>query len=184
MPYPPYFAYGSNMHPLRLGERVPSCRARGVAELPAWRLCFNKRGADHSAKCNMIHTGRPSDHVLGVVYDIAAGEKPALDRVEGGYYTATMSVMMDGGRLDVFTYLADRDMVDGALMPFDWYLEMVTCGAAHHRLPASYIQRISESRMMMDKNPERRRGNLRRLDAMRVFSAGRRASAGAASRQH
>ena len=183
MPCPPYFAYGSNMHPLRLGERGPSCCVRGVAELPAWRLCFNKRGADDSAKCNIIRSGDRSDYVLGVVYDMAAGEKPVLDRVEGGYHTVTVSVMMEGERLDVFTYLADRDMVDDARRPFDWYLDMVLCGAAHHHLPEGYVGHIAGHDVIADMDPARRRGNIRRLDAMRAFSTGREAGAGAASRQ-
>jgi len=184
MSCPPYFAYGSNMHPLRLGERAPSGRARGVAELPAWRLCFNKQGADDSAKCNIIHSREERDRVFGVVYDIAAEDKPALDRAEGGYHTVMVSVVLGNDRLDAFTYLADEDMVDGVRQPFDWYLDMVLCGAAHHRLPAYYIRNIAGCSVMADMNTARRHDNMRRLEAMRVFSAGRERGARAASRQH
>ena len=184
MPCPPYFAYGSNMHPLRLGERTPSCRVRGVAELPSWRLCFHKQGADDSAKCNIIHSGEGKDRVFGVVYNIAAEDKPALDRAERGYHTATVNVLMAGRRLEVFTYLADEDMVDDARRPFAWYLDMVLCGAAHHHLPENYIRNIAGCRVMADMNIARRQDNMRRLEAMRAFTAGRERGARAASRQH
>nr|MDQ2697092.1 gamma-glutamylcyclotransferase [Pseudomonadota bacterium] len=78
-----YFAYGSNLHPLRLRERVPSATVLGVAELAGWRLRFHKRGQDRSGKCNIIPTGRSGDRVIGVIYAMAAADKDKLDAAEG-----------------------------------------------------------------------------------------------------
>ena len=47
-----YFAYGSNLHPERLRERVPSAESLGVARLEAHVLRFHKRGRDGSGKCD------------------------------------------------------------------------------------------------------------------------------------
>lgn len=160
------------MHPLRLGERVPSCRALGIAELPEWSLQFHKRGADHSAKCNLVFTGQKKDRVIGVVYDIAADEKPNLDAVEGGYHTAQIEILMDGSKTSVFSYLANAAYIDESLKPFDWYLEMVVSGALHNTMPKSYVQHIASRSMMIDADTRRRQANLKRLEAMREFTAG------------
>ena len=52
-----YFAYGSNLHPTRLGDRAPSVELVGTAVLEGHALRFHKRGADGSGKCNALATG-------------------------------------------------------------------------------------------------------------------------------
>ena len=52
-----YLAYGSNLHPVRLTERVPSARFLGLTSLFGYQLRFHKRHEpDGSGKCNMYHT--------------------------------------------------------------------------------------------------------------------------------
>jgi hypothetical protein len=45
-----YFAYGSNLHPLRLQERVPSAALLGWTHLHGWELRFDKRGRTDGQK--------------------------------------------------------------------------------------------------------------------------------------
>jgi hypothetical protein len=52
-----YLAYGSNLHPIRLRQRVNSARLIATLSLPGYRVLFNKRGQDLSAKCNLVATG-------------------------------------------------------------------------------------------------------------------------------
>ena len=71
-----YFAYGSNLHPVRLLERVPS--AQLVGGMLSWsqhRLAFHKKSQDGSSKCNLVHTGEESDEVYGAIYQMDSAHK-------------------------------------------------------------------------------------------------------------
>jgi gamma-glutamylcyclotransferase len=92
---PRYFAYGSNLHPLRLIERVPSESWVGVIELTKHRLMFHKHSTDGSSKCNLVPTGSEADLIYGAIYEIDPAQKPDLDRVEGkgrGYLDHQLSL--------------------------------------------------------------------------------------------
>jgi gamma-glutamylcyclotransferase len=158
-----YLAYGSNLHPLRLQQRVSSARPVAVVELPGWRLRFHKRGSDGSAKCNVLETCDPADRVHGVVYDIAAREKPALDRAEGlghGYRLQRLHLQPHG---ETFFYVATASHIDDALRPFAWYKAYVLEGAWFHGLPTAYTGRIEQVDAIADPQPQRQRDNIRLL---------------------
>lgn len=154
-----YFAYGSNLHPERLGRRTPSQQLVGVAELPYHDLRFHKRsGVDDSAKADAYYTGDPADRVLGVVYALAAEDFPALDRVESlgaGYDLKTQSLEVSGEVLEVFLYVAQGPYIDPASVPFTWYRDLVLHGAAYHAFPATYVDRIRAVRGRPDPDSER-----------------------------
>jgi len=153
-----YFAYGSNMHPLRLRQRVASCRALGVAQLKGYTLRFHKQGRDHSGKCNVLYTGAEAHRVLGVVYEMRADHKPHLDHAEGlgkGYNAATLSVVSEEAEHRVFLYVADSRYVDDALKPYGWYKALVLEGARAHRLPAPYLAEIERVEATDDPDPAR-----------------------------
>jgi gamma-glutamylcyclotransferase len=152
-----YFAYGSNMSLPRLGARVASLRKLGVARLAGHRLCFHKVGRDGSAKCDVSASDDPQDRVLGVLFEIAAAERAALDRCEGlgqGYQIKTVTVTLAGGhQADAFTYYATR--IDAGLRPFRWYKAHVLHGALEHGLPEDYVQAIRLVSAMDDPDPAR-----------------------------
>ena len=142
-----YFAYGSNLHPRRLGERVPSAVPIGVACLTAHTLRFHKRGRDGSGKCDAWWTGAASDRVIGVVFRLAPVDVDRLDRIEGvgvGYDVSEVRVGLTDGDTTAFTYRATADAVDATLAPWEWYKALVLLGARHHRLPADYVERIED----------------------------------------
>lgn len=153
-----YFAYGSNLHPHRLRERVPSARALAVARLTGYALRFHKRGRDGSGKCNIHHTGRPADRVFGAVYVMAAGERARLDGAEGlgaGYRLAWLDVYADDTPHTVFSYIAETGHIDDTLSPFDWYHQLVLAGARHHGLPNEYVAAIGAVAAYPDPDAER-----------------------------
>lgn len=78
-----YFAYGSNLHPVRLMKRVPSAELVGVIKHSCHRLSFHKKSNDGSGKCNMLETGADSDHVYGAIYKLKPEHKKDLDKYEG-----------------------------------------------------------------------------------------------------
>ncbi|MDH3909632.1 MAG: gamma-glutamylcyclotransferase, partial [Gammaproteobacteria bacterium] len=53
-----YAAYGSNLHPRRLRERIKSATLRGTSFLHKYTLQFHKRGQDRSAKCGFSDCGQ------------------------------------------------------------------------------------------------------------------------------
>lgn len=141
-----YFAYGSNLHPERLGRRTPSQRLLGMAELRRHDLRFHKRsGVDDSAKADAYFTGDPGHRVLGAVYALAPEDFPALDRVESlgaGYDLKTETLRVSGAALEVFLYVAQAPYIDTASMPFMWYRDLVLHGALYHEFPAPYVDSI------------------------------------------
>jgi cation transport regulator ChaC len=152
-----YFSYGSNMSTPRLKERVPSARAIAVARLHKHRLKFHKKSKDNSGKCDAECTNDEKDVVYGVVFEIAASEKPELDKHEGlknGYEEKSVSVNTDDGKeLKAVTYYATN--VDSKLKPYEWYKEHVIRGAHEHGLPAKYISTISAVEAMPDPDKSR-----------------------------
>lgn len=175
---PHYFAYGSNLHPLRLGLRTPSAVLSGVAELPAHALRFHKRSdADGSAKADAHGTGEPADRLPGAVFRLDPADFPALDRVEGlgpgGYELVTETVVLaDGGALEVFLYRALPTHVVSGWRPFDWYRDLVLRGAQWHGLPAAHREAVAAVPVRADPDPGRRETHARLLEALAVWRPG------------
>jgi gamma-glutamylcyclotransferase (GGCT)/AIG2-like uncharacterized protein YtfP len=161
------FAYGSNMHQLRLRQRVPSCRSVATGQLSGYRLVFNKRGNDGSAKANAFHTGRESDRLVGVIYDIDPAEKPVLDKIESlgcGYEEKYDRIKtIDGQRHLIPFYVAMPGWIENDLLPFDWYHRYVLMGAIENKLLPDYIDFIKGIKTLRDPEQNRRDAHLRIL---------------------
>lgn len=168
-----YFAYGSNLHPLRLQERVPSAVVMGVATTAGRKLTFSKRGADSSGKCDIPATGCEGDIVYGVLYQMAAQHKAKLDAVEGkgyGYRDSRIHVRMEGNSYTPFAYLAQEGHVDPALAPFDWYKALVVQGAVYHSIPPAYTEMLENIRSIPDPDAARSAENQSLLALIRAFN--------------
>jgi len=150
-----YFSYGSNMSSKRLSTRVPSAKKLCLAYLEAHQLRFHKRGRDDSAKCDAHFTGKAEHFVIGVVFEIAAVDRPALDNIEGpGYEAKRISVVTDEGEtVTAFTYVATH--IDKSMKPYHWYKEHVLIGAREHQLPDDYIALIDGTSCMEDNDVSR-----------------------------
>ena len=154
-----YFAYGSNLHPVRLTERVVSAELLGVVELSHYRLAFQKRGWDGSSKCNLVHTGHESDGIHGALYQIDSGHKPALDVFEGkgnGYDDRQLTVEFQGQDFSCFTYVAQTSHIENGLKPYHWYKELVVLGARHLQFPNAYVRSIESIESVEDPDETRR----------------------------
>lgn len=159
-----YAAYGSNLHPQRLRSRTASARLLGTAYLADWSLRFHKRSVDRSGKCS-IAMGRSGVHVA--VYELSASDKQLLDRIEGvgkGYTDVTIEVPGFGR---CATYIAAESHVDEALVPYDWYREMVLLGCRELALPQDYVARIERVAATPDPEPQRHEENWRVVERLR-----------------
>ena len=124
----------------RLRERAPSATPMGIGQLTGHLLAWDKRSRrDGSGKCDAEATGRESDVVWGVLFELDAPDKPALDRAEGlgaGYAEKLVRIRTQAGVVDAVTYCAtDKDLT---LRPYHWYKALVIAGAREHGLPAGY----------------------------------------------
>ena len=128
-----YYAYGSNLHPERLGARIPSSQFLCVSSLTGYQLCFHKRGEDFSAKCNAAFSGNEEHLLLGAVFRMLRSEKPILDEIEGeGYVVHSAEVQVNGSLQEVFMYVAETPYIDESIKPFKWYKDFVHLGAQFH----------------------------------------------------
>jgi len=155
-----YFAYGSNLHFKRFQQRVASARFIDLAVLPGYQLAFHKHGADESAKCNII---RAEAEVHGVVYEIAATEKPILDQLESGYESCELVVNTKTGPLKPYAYLATDKSINHSLLPYHWYKLYVLHGAQQHGLNADYCSIIGSQVSINDPDAKRHADHLSML---------------------
>ena len=159
-----YAAYGSNLHPGRLRERIRSATLQGTAFLQKYTLQFHKRGQDDSAKCGFTDCGRGL-HVA--VYELDEADRKTLDAIEGvgnGYDVDEIHVPGFGR---CFTYVASPTYVDDRLQPFDWYRELVLLGCLTHGFPNAYSRRVAALPAITDPDPLRRQQNWRTVELLR-----------------
>lgn len=167
-------AYGSNLHPFRMVQRVPSARPIGVVEMPKKRLAFHKRSNDGSGKCLFYEPGGSDDIMYGVAYAFDAAEKSKLDRLEGlgqGYNEQLVSFPLNGVTYEAFVYVATSTHIDPTLMPYDWYKEMVLLGVRYHRMLPSYIASVDAIAPIPDRDSTRVADRTAILESMRRTNA-------------
>ena len=160
-----YAAYGSNLHPGRLGLRLASAQLLGTAFLPDWSLRFHKLSVDTSGKCS-IRQGSSGVHFA--VYDISDADKENLDRIEGvgsGYDVITLDIP-DFGRC--FSYSASKTHIDETLDPYDWYQALVLVGARALGFPPDYVKGIAAVPACRDPNDARHREMWNLVDSIEM----------------
>ena len=146
------FAYGSNLDPARMQERVVSARWVTRSVLPRHELRFHKRGwRDGTGKANAFATARTADTVYGVIWEIDAEHLADLDRHEGlgiGYERELrlFSAFVDDEpvKIEAWVYLATPDAIDDTLLPMKWYVKHVLRGALKNGFPGPVIQKLRE----------------------------------------
>lgn len=153
-----YFAYGSNLHSLRLRLRVPSAQFVGIGRLADYRLQYQKRGRDRSGKCDIAP--EPGGEVYGVVYRLPGPEMHRLDAIEGrGYRRVPVEVQMQGEQrlVPAYTYRARAAAVDPSLAPMQWYRDLVVTGAQQRGLPEDYVKNLLRREARQDAHFRRAR---------------------------
>ena len=169
-----YFAYGSNLHPVRLLKRVPSANLLGVAVLDKHRLVFHKKSQDGSSKCNLVYTGNKSDGIYGAIYQIDSAHKRALDSFEGngnGYDDNQLTVKLHGKEYSTFTYFAQPSHIADGLKPYHWYKNLVVLGAKHLQFPDAYVRFIESIESVEDSDQIRRIQHQRLIERILLYSS-------------
>ncbi len=142
-----YLAYGSNLHPVRLGQRIASAVPMAPIELRGERIAFNKLGRDGSAKCSLVAVPGSCVSVWAALYQMEAADTTVLDEHEGlgrGYDKSWISILHGRSEVTAFTYRAAESHVTDAGEPFKWYRNLVLLGGRYFNFPPSYLQAIAE----------------------------------------
>jgi gamma-glutamylcyclotransferase len=153
-------AYGSNLHPVRMIERVASAQALGVVDLPMHRLTFHKRSKDGSGKAML--TSDAGSRAYGVLYAFDSIHKAELDRLEGkgnGYNEQQVHVPFNGVDYVAYVYSVASTHLDLNLRPYSWYRDLVVAGATFHNMPEQYVLDISNVVAIVDPDEDRRGQN-------------------------
>ena len=148
-----YFAYGSNLHPLRFKERISSGEFVQRDVLDRYILKFHKVSQDGSGKANALHTGNARDQVPGVIYKMDAGDLENLDRWENRYWRKEIQLKNFDG--EVSTYFAHPDRINPSLQTYTWYRDTLLEGAKYYCFPEEYIAQISEVDAWLDPDAKK-----------------------------
>lgn len=135
-----YFAYGSNMNPERMLGRIKSAVPDGGARLSGYRLVFNKRSIDGTAKANIEHTDQ-NGYVLGCVYRIPKSDFGKLRDLEAGYIDTTVELDAKGKRVIAYTFIAEASSVFIG-SPSKDYVDHILTGAKYLNLPTEYQESL------------------------------------------
>jgi gamma-glutamylcyclotransferase len=149
-----YFAYGSNMNPARLKERLePEGVAMGArigGRLERWRLSFNKArmGMPANGAANIVATADGVVH--GTLNEMPAQGLAVLDRFEGvatrQYRREIVPVVRadTGALVEATTYVA-LNIGSDSLLPLREYLAHLLAG--RDLLPADYSALLDAQRV-------------------------------------
>jgi gamma-glutamylcyclotransferase (GGCT)/AIG2-like uncharacterized protein YtfP len=134
-----YAAYGTNLDPLRMGERCPHSPLRTTGWLTGWRLTFG--GEEHGwdgALATIVED--PLEQVFVAVYDISRHDERALNGWEaadqGLYRKVKVRVSTMTGELVTWAYVLDA--YEGGL-PSASYLGVLADSAEAADAPADYV---------------------------------------------
>ncbi|TNF35291.1 MAG: gamma-glutamylcyclotransferase [Gammaproteobacteria bacterium] len=139
-----YFAYGSNMNPLRMQARGLVWHEALPARLPRHGLRFNKRAADRPlcAYANVVYA--PAETVEGVLYRLdSTMEVAKLDEFEGTprlYSREVFLLETDHAVIPAWVYIANPAVIQQGLLPEAWYMQHVLAGRDY--LSEPYYQRL------------------------------------------
>lgn len=157
------FSYGSNMLYNRIAERVKSAKVIGNGYITGHTLRFHKISKDESGKANIYQTDDSKNIVWGVIIQLDLLDKPILDGFEGlgyGYEEKEVRVNLpDNLEIGATVYVAEEKSIDEELKPYDWYYNFVVEGAKENKLPEEYIDMISKTEFVVDKDEKRKKKN-------------------------
>jgi gamma-glutamylcyclotransferase (GGCT)/AIG2-like uncharacterized protein YtfP len=135
---PLYFAYGLNLDRAAMARRCPRSRALGPARLARHRFFIT---ADGYASVRRD----PRGTVHGLLWELALGDIPALDRFEslstGLYQKIVQPVLTATGPRQALVYVG-RSGQPGAPRPR--YLEEVLAAARTLVLPPAYLAELEQ----------------------------------------
>lgn len=131
-----YFAYGSNMLPTRLIERITKYHTAFKATFSNHKFIYNKKSIDETAKANIVPD--KGANTYGVCFEIDESDLDILKKYEGGYDTRKVKVVDENGNeVEAVTFISKS--MDDSLQASSAYKDIVLKGAKHWRLNEDYV---------------------------------------------
>jgi gamma-glutamylcyclotransferase len=128
-----YFAYGANMSPSQMRQRCPGAARIGTAIAYGWNRNFRvvaPHMGSKAAAAGIEKNDDPTTYIEGVVYDLTAEEKRAIDEIEaGGYKPDEISFKLGGKHVKGFTHMPIHLSSETDLTPTQEYIESIVEGA-------------------------------------------------------
>ena len=153
-----YFAYGSNMNPVRVEQRKMAFVDHVGGVLIDYELCFNKRSQKYpgAASANvMVKSGTATE---GVLYRLnTPDEIEKMDPHEGypiRYDRVILPVCSPDGTCEAWVYTANVAYIAHGLKPAQWYLDHLLAGAP--LLSAAYVAMLKRVECLEDSLQEPR----------------------------
>ena len=78
-----------------------------------------------------------------------------------GYDEERVGVVLEGGSVEAWMYVARREAIDPTLAPYSWYHDFIVHGAHQHGLPRSYIDYLRSFESCVDPDTARHARNRR-----------------------
>lgn len=165
-----YFAYGSNLNPIRLEDRLGKVKLYGIEKLNYTEIHFHKTGGDGSEKATIESFPEYRKYVMGAVYELSKEQEKLLDKFEAlgaGYNKMAVEVELENKyKIPCFTYQGMHEYADPTSLPFHWYKQLVVQGGRFLDFPPDYIECIENINSIADQNKKRVEVNERLIKLM------------------
>lgn len=144
-----YFAYGSNMDPAQMIERLKSeiLPRAAAASLKGYCLCFNKKKRDKHGVGYANIIPNVGSVVYGMLYDLTEKDLRKLDEYEPGYERGDVKVTSCKEYVSAVTYIACK--VNDGLRPECKYIKHLLAGRKY--LPDDYFDFLIKEPVFEDK---------------------------------
>jgi gamma-glutamylcyclotransferase (GGCT)/AIG2-like uncharacterized protein YtfP len=141
-----YFAYGSNMDPRHMTERVPGAQVEGPCRLEGFRLQFNIYSTEWRGGAANLELD-PDAHVWGVLWEIPEEECGGLDAFQGHpIFFRREDVVVEGpsGPVLAWTYRVAHQQ-GSYVRPTDAYLRLIYAAIRVNGLPPEAMEDVDRA---------------------------------------
>jgi hypothetical protein len=159
------FAYASNMHFEDFVTHVKSGKNLSVGYLPGYSFIFNRTAADLSAKANIMVCDEPNAKVWGILIEVSDEDKARFFHSTDDITLVPVTCYgINEQPYDAETLITTPHATNNYLLPYDWYVELITTFARWRQLPDDYINSLVGMESKPDTNEKRRQ---RKLEAIK-----------------
>jgi gamma-glutamylcyclotransferase (GGCT)/AIG2-like uncharacterized protein YtfP len=140
-----YFAYGSNMDPEHMQDRVPEAQAVGPARLDGFRLEFNVYSTEWEGGAANLELDENA-HVWGVLWNVSDDALQGLDAFQGHpSFFRREDVVVHGSEGPVIAWTYRVAHQKGYIRPTDAYVHRLRAGVRVHGLPPEALDMIDRA---------------------------------------
>jgi gamma-glutamylcyclotransferase (GGCT)/AIG2-like uncharacterized protein YtfP len=141
-----YFAYGANMDPHHMRERVPGATVEGPGRLDGFRLAFSVYSTEWEGGAANLEIAE-EDHVWGVLWDVPDEEASGLDAFQGHpTYFRREDIVVRGPEGNVMASTFRVAHQEGAYVrPTDAYLNRLYSAIRIQGLPPEALEIVDQA---------------------------------------